>query len=118
MANTKKAIKKLFDETLNGNFYLENSDSSLEFIRKCEKNDKLVEHNRTFWGFSKLKNDNGDELNSIRMVFALREDSKKVKNSSKIMELISELEEVLIELDDCQVYRIDGFMYLDTLKNY
>jgi hypothetical protein len=113
MATTQTAIRKLFKETKDGDFFIASSESAIEVIREGGKQNNLIEKDKVFWTFCKTKH---DDLDAVRMVFALREANKKVHNVERVTSIIRELETVLTFVDKCTTTKSDGFIYLEAIK--
>ena len=108
-----KVINKLVEETINGKFIVDLNLEPIEVIRMGEKEKKLIEHDGFFWTFAKTR---FEKKKAIRMVFALREKTKKVYNVGRITDLIAELENVFVYVDRCEITNSDNFIYLDVVK--
>ena len=113
MAKTLKIIRKIYDETSENGFIINAAEQPIEVIRECEKNKSLVEHEGNFWAFAKVII---KDVSYVRMIFAVREGSKKVHNIEKVTGLVKNLENVLIFVDETKIVKSDGFIYLDVLK--
>lgn len=106
-------IVKLYEETLENDFSVELSEDSLDVLKKCEENKTLAEYDRCFFAFAKTKKDDED---FIRMIFAMREGTKKVKNVERIVKLIKNVEDRLTYVNKCNIKYVEGFVYIDMLK--
>jgi hypothetical protein len=117
MATIQTAIRKLYKEAQNGDFFVSVDKSAIEVIREGGKTENLIEkdidNDKTFWSFCKTE---FNEKESVRMVFAIRQANKKVYNVEKITGIIKELESVLTFMDKCVTTNSDGFIYLDAIK--
>ena len=113
MSHQTEKIRRVFQETLKDGIIIDESSSIRSVIEECEHNGKLFSYKDMFISPTKTKID-GEE--SIRIVFAIKEDGGKISNIGKIMELIRDLEKVMISLDGCKQSKVDNFIYLDIYK--
>jgi len=113
MIKNKKIIKKLFEEAINDKFTVEMELEPLEVIRAGEKKQKLVEYDGYFCTFAKTTLEG---CKAIRMIFALREKTKKVYNVGRITEVVENLEDIFVYIDKCEITNADNFIYLDAVK--
>lgn len=109
-----KAITRLYNLVIvNGSVVNEGED--IENITEiCEKKGLFIVREDSYWSFVKTK---FNDQNSIRMIFALKENSGgKVHNIDRIIELIRNIEKTLIFVDNINIVKKSGFIYLDVIK--
>jgi len=113
MSRQSQKIQKVFKDTLTNGITLDEAIPVREVIEECEKNNKLFSYKDMFIAPIKTTLDG---LESIRIIFTVKEESGKVQNIERIMTLVKELEEILVHLDYCRLDKNDNFIYLDIIK--
>jgi len=110
-----KAILRLYNEILEKGLMVDEKETIPDIIRKCEEKGQFIFHGDSFWSFVKSTY-NGRKC--IRMIFALKDgEGGKVHNIERITTLISNLESVLVYVDDINIINSEGFIYLDVVKH-
>jgi hypothetical protein len=112
MARTQSVVKKLYNETVSGDIVLDSEALPVDIIRECNDKKTLCEHDGFYMAFCKAKH---EDQKCVRMIFAIKE-GNKVKNISKIMDMIKNLESVFVYMDQCLTSKENGFSYIDAIK--
>lgn len=109
----QRAIKKAFKSTFEDGLELENELNFYDILRDCENADKLFKYEDAFLGFCLTEIDN---KSVVRMIIAMKEEKRKVKNVQNMCDLIYDLEWALTYVDNIYVRRANGLICLDAYK--
>jgi len=120
------AILKLFNESLNRDFSVSSDCQGEDIFWEANKLGHVVRYNGYTLAFAKCTKNEND---CIRIMCAIRTKSKvqdgdkeaikvekKVKIIERAIEFISVLEKTFSFIDECNVYEVRNFMYVDSIK--
>lgn len=114
MKNLKRNLKKLYTKA--NKLETENDFVDLDYpdiILQCQKNNQFLKNGDELWVYSKIKY---EDVESVRMIFMMKEDCGKMKVVSHVMEIVQVLQELLVNLDYWTTTTRNGYRYLDLIK--
>lgn len=126
-------IRQLYSETLKNKPEIKSNIECYDIVKYCELNKKLFriglskkddnsdneelkieeKKNELVLGF--VKGTDGDK-EFVRMVFSINDDSKKIKNSQKLAELLAIIERTLVYIDHIRTEKVNSRIFLDIIK--
>ena len=121
------AIKKLYDESINRDFSVETNSTGEDVFWETNKVGFVVKYDGYTLAFAKSTHKDKDCIRilcAIRTKTKIEEDGekvsirveKKVKIIEYTMEFISIVEDALTYVDECKIYEIRDFVYIDMIK--
>lgn len=126
MYKARNAVLKLYNESLNRDFSVANDCPGEDVFWEANKSGYVVRYNGYTLAFAKCTK---NEKDCIRIMCAIRtkmkvqdgdkeaiKTEKKVKVIEHIIDFIRVLEDSLSFIDECNVYEVRNFMYVDSVK--
>ena len=114
----EQQIREYYDTAISDKGIIVNENEDIPtLLEKVQKEGQYLfcDDFSSYWGFVRTTS---NDIPCVRMIFAIKEGKGgKVHNIEKITNLIRCIESVLVFVDNIDISKDEGFMYLDVVKN-